>query len=87
MTALIPTRFDNGQYAPKAWQPIESSNLNAGAYVPATGRLYVEFADGSIYRYTGVPEDMLDMIASADSPGSEFHQSVVRGDYPFEKVA
>jgi len=62
-------RWPNGTWAPTGWLEIRSSFLTAGAFVPTTGRLYIEFIDGAVYRYDDVPQDALPtMIASGLDP-------------------
>jgi hypothetical protein len=83
-------RFPNGQFAPKAWKPIESSNLAYGAATD-DGTLYMEFRNGTIYRYHGVPPGTLDVIvgAGADteaSAGHEFYELVKQPGYQYEQV-
>jgi hypothetical protein len=91
----IPDRFDNGQYAPRNWDPVESSNLEAVSWVPThtdkdgvrLGRLYVEFKSGDIYRYSDVPEGDADAIVSSDSPGGTLYEQIKLAGYSYQQVA
>ena len=50
------------------------------------GELQVEFHNGTIYRYMGVPEDVFEGFKISDSPGRYFYQNV-KGKYTAEKVS
>jgi hypothetical protein len=46
-------------------------------YDPASQELCVQFtSDGSVYIYSGVPEDEADSFGSAASVGSYFHDNI-----------
>ncbi len=65
--------------------PCKSSNIRAHGYDAATKTLVVEFSNGGKYRYNGVPQDVYDGLAKADSPGAFFAKSV-RASYQGSKV-
>jgi hypothetical protein len=48
---------------------VASSNINSIGYDEATNTLEVEFQSGSIYQYSGVPEDEYEGLLSASSKG------------------
>jgi hypothetical protein len=56
--------------------PVESGNLEAVGYDPATRELQVQFLSGSLYSYAGVPQDLYDRILNSDSPGGVFAREV-----------
>ena len=39
-------------------QPVTSSNLRTVGYDPITRTLEIEFQDGAVYQYDGVPPDV-----------------------------
>jgi hypothetical protein len=53
---------------------VQSSNIKAIGY--EAGTLEVEFHNGSVYQYTGVPEDIHKGLMEADSKGKFLHASV-----------
>lgn len=57
-------------------KPITSSNICSVGYDPHTDMLEIEFASGSLYRYSGVPADvyhaMLDVEREGASVGTFF---------------
>lgn len=53
---------------------VESSNLVSVGYNPETATLEIEFHSGSIYQYSGVPEDVYRGLMNAGSKGRYFHQ-------------
>lgn len=60
--------------------PVESSNLKAVGYDPATGTLYVSFRSGHLYRYEGVPLKVYQDLLTGDSPGAYF-AGLIRNKY------
>jgi hypothetical protein len=88
-----PERLDNGQFAPRHWTPVESSNLAALAFIPVGtlagvtfGRMYVTFTSGDVYRYDCVPEVEFDTIIASESPGGALHDRIKVFDYAYEQV-
>lgn len=63
-------------------QPVQSSNIAAIGYDPATSDLLVEFHNGSTYRYYGVPANVFDDLQNAGSVGRYFMASI-RNSYKF----
>lgn len=68
--------------------PVESSNLSAVGYDPASQVLTVQFRNGSEYRYRNVPPELHVGLMAAESKGSYFAQHVKAHPdrYPFERV-
>lgn len=60
--------------------PLDSSNLAAAGYDPATQVLRVQFKNGSIYDYSQVHPEIANGLFSADSAGQYLHQQI-KGRY------
>lgn len=65
--------------------PVQSSNLCSVGYDEATRTLEIEFNNGSIYRYYGVPPSVYRGLMSALSHGKYFHQHI-RDVYRYTRV-
>ena len=61
---------------------VASSNLTSFEYDPEWETLTVWFRSGGVYRYEGVPEDVVDEMKFAESRGIYFYR-YIRSDYPF----
>jgi hypothetical protein len=59
----------------------QSSHLQASDYDEASQILTVQFTDGSIYQYTGVPQDVYFQWSQSGRSGIPFW-SLIRGRYP-----
>ena len=66
-------------------QPVTSSNLAAIGYDASAKVLHVEFKNGTVYEYTGVPEDTYAALLGAESLGSYFHGHI-RSEFPYSKI-
>ena len=64
--------------------PVESSNI-AGIAYDGEGTLHVQFKNGSIYAYQGVPPEKHDELMNAGSVGSHFNAHI-KGNYEYERV-
>lgn len=64
---------------------VSSSNISSIGYDLATQVLEVEFHDGSIYQYDGVPESVHDGFMDASSHGQYLSQNI-KGRYPYRKI-
>lgn len=64
---------------------LASSNLSAARYDDETQELEIDFASGSTYSYSGVPESEFDNLVNAGSPGGYFHRNIKNG-YAFRQV-
>lgn len=49
--------------------------------------LEVQFANGGIYSYSGVPYDLYQKLRVAPSIGSAFTKEIVKGGFKFKKLA
>ena len=68
------------------WTPVNSSNLEAVAYVPDFRRLYVSFQNGSVYSYLDVPESIYRNLIAAQSKGQFLDRHVKKAMFGFVRV-
>lgn len=66
--------------------PVSSSNLRAIGYAPETQTLEIEFLNGGLYSYSGVPAAVHAALMSASSHGSYFDAHIKKAGYPFTKL-
>ncbi len=66
--------------------PVSSSNLQAVGYDPATRTLEIEFLNGGLYSYSGVPASVHASLMAASSHGSYFDSNIKKGGYPYTKL-
>lgn len=67
-------------------QPVDSSNLSSVGYDADAETLEVEFRNGSVYQYFGVPSATHQSLLQAPSVGSYFI-SHVRNSYNQRRVS
>lgn len=65
--------------------PVKSSQVKSIGYHPGTGLLEVEFHNGGVYRYEGVPADVHQKLIEAESVGRALGQHV-KGTYRYAKA-
>ncbi|MFZ1327030.1 MAG: KTSC domain-containing protein [Candidatus Contendobacter sp.] len=65
---------------------VSSSNLRAVGYDSDTRTLEVEFLNGGIYRYSGVPASVHAGLMSASSHGQYFNTHIKTAGYPHKKL-
>ena len=65
---------------------VESSNIASIGYDEASRTLEVEFLDGSVYRYSGVPLAKYNGLMDADSHGKYLNANI-KGSYRYTKVS
>ncbi|MBG1242575.1 MULTISPECIES: KTSC domain-containing protein [unclassified Nostoc] len=65
--------------------PVNSRNLHSVGYDATTRTLEVEFNNGSVYQYSGVPESTYRGLISASSHGKYFHANI-KDSYPYIQV-
>jgi hypothetical protein len=63
-----------------AMNEYESSWIENFAYAPNTEELSIETTKGSIYTFEGVPEEVANDMAEADSMGKFYHENL-KGKY------
>jgi hypothetical protein len=66
--------------------PVSSSNLRSVGYDAEARMLEVEFLNGGLYRYSGVPASVHAGLMSASSLGTYFDRYVKKAGYPFVKI-
>lgn len=66
--------------------PVSSTNLRAVGYDPDTRTLEIEFLNGGLYRYSGVPASVHADLMSASSHGSYFDANIKKASYPYQKL-
>lgn len=68
------------------WHPVQnSSNVSSAAYDADKHELWIRFEHGGVYIYSDVPEDILEGLLAADSPG-QFVNQQIKGTYQFRKA-
>ena len=55
---------------------ISSSHIASVGYEPTSRVLHVEFGNGDVYEYRGVPEHYYRALSDANSSGSAFHKYI-----------
>ena len=66
-------------------QSVASTNLQSVGYDEGTRTLEVQFVNGRVYQYYGVPENMHTQLMQAPSKG-QFFNAYIRNSYPFSRV-
>ena len=66
-------------------QPVSSSNIAAIGYDVENQTAYVQFLNGSMYAYKGVPEHEFENLRTAPSVGSYLNRNY-KNVYPYERV-
>ena len=64
---------------------VASSNVRAIGYDSHTQTLEVEFHNGSVYQYYGVPDHLHERFMQASSKGGFLH-NYVKNQYPYSRV-
>ncbi len=67
-------------------QEIVSRSLRSAGYNPQTQILEIEFQDGDVYEYRGVPEKVYQELVIAESKGGYFTQAI-RDHYSYRKIS
>jgi hypothetical protein len=66
-------------------QPVTSSNVRSIGYAEDAQTLEVEFNNGGIYEYLGVPPSEYEALMQAPSVGSYLHAHI-KDKYPYRKT-
>ena len=64
---------------------VSSANLKSVGYDNQDKILEVEFTDGNVYQYFGVPKRIHDELMNAQSLGS-YHFKSIRSNFQYEKI-
>lgn len=67
------------------WKQVTSSNIKAVKYDKTSMNLCVQFKNGSVYCYSGVPLSVANGLESASSVGTYFAEKV-KNNYEYEKL-
>ena len=62
--------------------PVNSTLLASMSYEAGAALLQLEFRDGSLYRYFGVPADIYEGLLAANSKGVYFNRRI-RGSFQY----
>jgi len=65
--------------------PVSSSNVAQIGYNEDEQLVYVEFLNGNIYMYKGVPQHEYDNLLTSSSVGSYLHRNF-KNVYPYERI-
>jgi hypothetical protein len=65
--------------------PITSTNLRAAGYDEGSQTLEVEFTNGAVYQYAGVPLNEFEGLMNADSKGKYLNANI-KNRYPYTKL-
>lgn len=66
--------------------PVSSSNIQSVGYDNDNQIAYVQFLNGSIYIYKGVPIHEYENLRDAPSVGSYLHRNF-KNVYPYERIS
>jgi len=67
-------------------KPLTSSTIASVGYDPLTHRLEIEFRNGSLYEYFGVPEATFEALITAPSAGRYLNQEFKKTNHPFRQL-
>ncbi|MFA7290589.1 MAG: KTSC domain-containing protein [Melioribacteraceae bacterium] len=65
--------------------PVQSSNVASVGYEDATLTVFVQFLNGTIYIYKGVPQFEFENLKTAASVGSYLHRNF-KNIYAYERI-
>jgi hypothetical protein len=68
-----------------AFQAFQSRHLYGGDYDPELQILTIQFTNGAIYQYGGVPQTAADSLFQTGSSQDYFNDKI-KGVYPYAKV-
>jgi len=66
--------------------PVSSSAIAELRYDADTQALEVQYKNGGVYQYQGVPQDMFDQLMNASSKGTFINQQI-KNAYVFVRVS
>ena len=69
-----------GPRTPATMEPVTSGQISKIGYHPDSQTAVIQFANGRVYQYSGVPQEMYDNMKNAESVGSFFAQNI-KGRY------
>ncbi len=65
--------------------PVSSSNVKSIGYDEPSRTMHVEFRDGGVYEYSGVPPETHQALVNAPSVGSHLHAHI-KGRFPARRL-
>ena len=65
--------------------PVISSNIAAVGYDAENMTVYIQFMNGTVYAYKGVPEHEFENLRTASSVGSYLNRNY-KNVYPYERA-
>jgi hypothetical protein len=66
--------------------PVQSRSLASVGYDSNSSTLEIEFRNGSVYQYFGIPASIHEGLMNAASKGNYLDQNVKKAGYPYTKV-
>ena len=66
-------------------EQVHSTAIESVGYHPATQTLEIEFTNGSVYQYRGVPDTLHKKLMSAPSKG-KFHYNYIMRRFHFTRI-
>ena len=67
--------------------PVQSSSVSSVGYDRDSSTLELEFLNGSVYQYFGVPESIFNGLINAPSKGTFLDQFVKKAGYSYTRIA
>jgi len=67
--------------------PVQSSSVSSVGYDRDSSTLEIEFLNGSVYQYFGVPESIFNGLMNAPSKGTFLDQFVKKAGYSYARIA
>ena len=65
---------------------VNSTNIIRAGHDPKSLELEIQFQNGTVYRYKGVPRGLYNGIFTSDSPGVFFRKNIIGGKFKFKKI-
>ena len=56
--------------------PVASSQIESIGFDAEDEAMFIKFPSGGLYRYDGVPQEVFDALAAAESKGSFFYRNI-----------
>jgi KTSC domain-containing protein len=67
-------------------QPVKSGMLTRVGYDPASGTLAVEYSNGGLYHYAGIPPDLVSELLAAESVGKYFLTNIRNAGFTATRI-
>ncbi|TRZ49770.1 KTSC domain-containing protein [bacterium] len=67
--------------------PVQSSSVSSVGYDRDSSTIEIEFLNGSVYQYFGVPESIFNGLMNAPSKGIFLDQFVKKAGYSYARIA